>query len=159
MTSLPQFTAADIYWQGERFLAAYRKLREQIVSEMELRKEQGLLLIPAYILLAFSCELFLKSLLLGQGTRKSGHSLGDLFSDLDARMKSEIKFEIESQPRGNDPGFDADLDVSSRTFVDWRYLYERSQGKEVRVEFLERLAFELTSRILASNPGWKQVFV
>lgn len=89
---------------------------------------------PVIVNLAFSCELYMKSLLMLQ--RKSqtvveGHKLNDLFENLDGPIKQRILCETSIS------NWDDFIQDSSDAFEAWRYYYE--EDKAIRVGHIPEL--------------------
>lgn len=109
-------------------------------------------------LLAFSCECYLKSLLVSEGKKlkdlkEMGHGLIELFTSLESETMSEI-FEIykyekmlnfsrieKVEDSDSLDEFISDLSKYSLAFTDARYSAENS--KDTNYEFLKELAFSL----------------
>jgi HEPN domain-containing protein len=119
--------------------------------------------IPAWVMAAFSLELYLKSILqYEKGTIKKTHSIKGLFNELTEETKSKIRInfradiirnpptnikELEKQSRikiSND--FDNVLSDISSLFVDFRYIFE--QKNEVKsFIYIENLRNVITERV------------
>lgn len=89
--------------------------------------------IPAYVNLAFACELYLKALLQSRGKETKGHLLIRLFTDLETIDKSVsddiIKLSnIMSDLNYSEDGYKSFVKSISDTFKTWRYSYEWSKG-------------------------------
>ncbi len=89
--------------------------------------------IPAYVNLAFACELYLKALLKLKGKGTKGHLLIALFTELEIIDKSIsneiIKLStIMSGLNYTEEGYKSFLKSISDTFKTWRYSYEWSKG-------------------------------
>ena len=98
-------------------------------------------IIPSIVLKAFSCELFMKSLVLS-GDIKKIHKLDELFNCLSDTDKSAIKEEVVSKMNETigqyvDSDFFVDLGKVANAFVDWRYFYEDT--RTININFLDIL--------------------
>ena len=113
------------YWEAQDFKdaanAAYKK---------ELYK-------PVIVNLAFSCELYMKSLLMLKNKGKSvieGHKLNDLFLELDNSVQERI-IQESCIKKWNE--FMTD---SSNAFEAWRYYYEKDKSMVGHISELSALA-------------------
>lgn len=98
-------------------------------------------IIPSIVLKAFSCELFMKSLVLS-GDIKKIHKLDELFNCLSDTDKCAIKSEVVNKMNGTirqyaDGDFEVDLGKVANAFVDWRYFYEDT--RTINIDFLNIL--------------------
>lgn len=98
-------------------------------------------LIPSIVLKAFSCELFMKSLIV-TGDIKKIHKLDELFlciSDTDRnKIKNEVINKMSSEERQYiESDFDVDLKEVANAFVDWRYFFEDT--RTIKLGFLDCL--------------------
>ena len=80
---------------------------------------------PFVVNVSFSCELFIKAIMIKQSPTQEfsqGHDLGQLFNTLDDKDKAAIRSAYKekcSKP------LDELLDESSKAFKDWRYALEK----------------------------------
>ena len=98
-------------------------------------------IIPAIVLKAFSCELFIKSLAMSADIKKI-HKLNELFHYLRPSDRAQIKSSVINIMAKNDEqytehNFSVDLDNVANAFVDWRYFYEDT--KSINLHFLNAL--------------------
>lgn len=110
------------YWHAQDFKEAADAIYEKEPSK------------PVIVNLAFSCELYMKALLMLK--RKSreiiiGHELDELFSQLDEPVKVRILRET------NIKNWDDFMQDSSNAFEAWRYYYE--EDKAIRVGHIPEL--------------------
>ena len=110
------------YWHAQDFKEA-----AEAICEKEPTK-------PVIVNLAFSCELYMKALLMLQ--RKSqliveGHKLNELFAELEEPLRQRVLCETNIQ---NWDGFMKD---SSNAFEAWRYSYE--EDKALRIGHIPEL--------------------
>lgn len=95
------------------------------------------LINPAGMVGAFSCELYLKAILLSNGVHKTGHKLMDLFNGLPCHeQQAIINFLIEHEHTREDSL--RNLDDLSEAFVEIRYSHERT-GFAYNARFLALL--------------------
>ena len=127
------------YWHAQDF-----KKSAEIIYDSEVLK-------TVVVNLAFSCELYMKSLLMLQ--RKSqeivvGHELDKLFAALDEPVRKRVAEETTIKDWN---GFMKD---SSNVFEAWRYYYEKDKSMIGHIPELFRLADVLDgicSEIFASK--------
>lgn len=89
---------------------------------------------------AFSCEIFLKTLLVFNGKKPHGHELKLLWSDF-KKSDKETALLIEKRIQNwfdskNDNLFNELLNESSDAFEYWRYIYEK-QNVKININFLK----------------------
>lgn len=150
-------TYEDIKVGANTFTSAARTLDiVGNVGKSQLGKEKGLevlaqALVPAIALKGFSCELALKSLIAKAGKNVGNqHELDVLFLKLNSadqnaistRVINEIKKEISSYDYNQ---FCNDLHGAAKTFIEWRYFYEKSVT--ANLTFIEILFNELNKYI------------
>jgi len=115
------------YMRGEEFLEA----TEAILSQKSHK------LIAPVVNAAFSCESFLKALIIWQDKKETPiitHKLKELFGMLDSAVRSEI---IQ---RMNISYWDVFIDAIDNSFDDWRYLSEAGEIRMVNKENLLNFA-------------------
>lgn len=102
------------------YYIAYTRCMEQRPIDF---KTFQMLPIPALTCLAFSCEVYLKTLLfyfdLHFPKGSKGHDLKELYTSLPDDIKANIRESYENPLK-----FDSDLDDTKEYFVTSRYLYE-----------------------------------
>lgn len=83
-------------------------------------------IIPEIVNRAFSCEVFLKSLIVFSGIAfRKEHELKALWELLAIELQDEIEQELSSRYGfGGADDFESLLDKTSNAFADWRYIYE-----------------------------------
>ena len=95
-----------------------------------------------YANIAFSCELYFKSLLFDQQTDcRKEHDLYKLYKNLPDKLQEEIK---GKHPCGNTPkeNFELELKEIGKAFTVFRYMYERKEmawNGRFLIELLELL--------------------
>lgn len=97
---------------------------------------------PVIVNLAFSCELYLKALMIWRnpdGSFDRGHSLVDLFNGLSDTDRNGIKGLYI--PEFSEWGFDGAIKEFNRLFEDWRYAFEvKEDDNECTIYELIRFA-------------------
>lgn len=97
--------------------------------------------------IAFACELYLKSLLFGQGIDcRKEHDLYKLYKSLPDEIQEQLK---DLHPCGNTPksGFELQLKELGKAFMIFRYIYER-KGMAWNGQFLIELLDTLHQNIV-----------
>lgn len=110
------------YWHAQEFKDAADAIYEKEPSK------------PVIVNLAFSCELYIKALLMMQRKNREiviGHELNQLFLQLDETLKNRILCET------NINDWDTFMKDSSNAFEDWRYFYE--ENKAIRIGYIPEL--------------------
>ncbi len=113
------------YWHAQDFKEA---------AEIICKKEPSKAVI---VNLAFSCELYMKALLMLQKKNREiiiGHELNQLFSELDVTVKERILSET------NIRNWDRFMKDSSNAFDAWRYYYEKDKSMIGHIPELFNLA-------------------
>ena len=79
------------------------------------------LMIPAIVNITFSCELYLKEMLIKLGIRvPNNHLIKELFARL------PIKYQTEIKKNSGILSFELFIEEINNAFVKWRYAYECS---------------------------------
>lgn len=104
----------------------------KFVNGMIFKKGDILYLNPFYINCLFSCELYLKSLLVLKGLSKNeiknkSHNLKSLFEALDEEDQINIKNILTAEIQDDVLDF---LDSIKRDFIDMRYMYIDEANKD-----------------------------
>jgi hypothetical protein len=119
-------------YQSRAFFLAFQRCMEQ-------RPLPGgqfqMPIVPAIVCIAFSIELGLKALALGEGRNLRGHKLADLFNQLAPARQANL-VAAAGYIRGD---FDSALLEATDVFVDWRYVHEQ-ESSEANLGFLQALA-------------------
>ena len=113
------------YWHAQDF----KKAAEYICEKEPSR--------PVVVNLAFSCELYMKALLMLQRKTREiiiGHELNQLFSELNEDIRERILRET------NIRNWDRFMKDSSNAFEAWRYFYEKDKAMIGHIPELFRLA-------------------
>ena len=126
-------------------------------------------LIPAWVMAAFSLELYLKSILqYEKGTIKKTHSIKALFNELNEDTKDKIKINFKADIIKNPPrnikeleeqsgikisnDFDNVLSDISSLFIDFRYIFEQKNETKSFV-YIENLRNIITERVFELGIG------
>lgn len=131
---------AHVFGQAANILNAVAEAALK-ADEFAGKKNLAQNIIPTIVLKAFSCELFLKSLVI-TGKIKKDHELDKLFNNLSQNDKDSIKERVvnamkNSQGTYDENNFNTDLNNIANAFVDWRYFYENP--KTINLDFLNNL--------------------
>lgn len=129
-------TAKDYFCQGNQFLEAARRcFSEKNDSGFTIIKESKFqqLSAPCVVNAAFSCEMFLKSLLkrmeIQYCTKKGGHNLNSLYRQLPPKVQNILaKF---CGNRKDNAVFENWIVNHSKDFVDIRYYIEHDRWTEM----------------------------
>ena len=112
-------------------------------------------MIPYCVNLAFSCELYVKALLLFYEIKnEKTHCLVELFNILPEDIRKAI---INSTHLSNSSSFESELETASKVFVEWRYAHENatvSCNPSFLLNFAEALRDEGCRRFY-HNLDWK----
>ena len=111
------------------------------IEPISNEQKAGSFTIAGIVNSAFSCEIFLKTLLVitGSTTPPHGHKLSDLWNDLerqDSSLSESIRLYIQNLfPSKNTNLIDNLLavDTISDAFYHWRYIYEDDKKTELRM--------------------------
>ena len=133
---------------------AYQKACDFLDVANTLDQQEGFKVIPTVVNAAFSCELFLKALLIwkqqsAKPIRK--HSLEDLFSFLDQVEQAEIK---EASQIFDWTVF---MQESSKAFEKWRYVHENDAFLMISIGDLIRFS-EALKNCYEKKHSLKEVF-
>ena len=99
------------------YQAAKRNEEQRSISNNKFE----MLLVPAATNRAFSIELYLKALLVKEGSTSRGHKLHELFN----KLKPETKQKIIELVNLSDQEFNQQLNTITNLFVEWRYQLPR----------------------------------
>lgn len=91
--------------------------------------------IPSIVNMAFSCELYLKSILSNGRDKICGHNLYTLY----AKLPNNIKTQLQANTSGytENSSFEETLKKNATIFEDWRYYFEEDKHLGVSILFLE----------------------
>ena len=118
---------------------AYTLLHDKMQSGVKTNDQKSMgLIVPVAVNCAFSCELFLKSML-SSGTR--GHKLNELFDRLDSEIARAIKDGVvkimqDLVGKYSENDFDADLIANAAAFEEWRYFHEGKKSLSFNIIFM-----------------------
>jgi len=127
----PQFMKAT-YEAAKQYHLAATILTANMGAVFE--GERMPLIIPSFMVAAFSCELYLKAILLANGVHKTGHKLIYLFNELPHHDQQTIMNFFVEHGRAKEDAL-RDLDDMSEAFVGIRYSHERT-GFFLNAQFL-----------------------
>lgn len=128
------------YIQARNFFYAAKRC-----GRLELCEESGshqVLIIPEYVNIAFSCELYLKAVLYRDEEIIREHKLLDLFNKLDITLKDRVA-EILNTDKEQ---IDILLEKYTNLFTKMRYSFEKPQYNEsfsVPLDFFYKMAESL----------------
>ncbi len=127
--------------EGARLLNAEQNPNPEIA----IKASQG---IPALVLLSLCIEISLKELIYQtQGNDVKGHDLYKLFNGLDDDMRTIIREKVMERIDISQSDFDNTLEENAKTFMDWRYFYEKNTiNGEIR--FLKHFEQAIIEEIL-----------
>lgn len=125
--------------------------------------------IPAWVMAAFSLELYLKSILqYEKGTIKKTHSIKAIFDELSEETKDKIRINFKADIIRNPPinikeleeqsgtkisqEFDNVLSDISTLFVDFRYIFEQ-KNEDKSFIYIENLRSVINERVLELGIG------
>lgn len=116
----PFVNLSNVYFRAEDFKkAAYR-------TSGNLGEQDSILLFPTLMCISFSCELYLKYILLLEmqepkikDLKDLGHNIDDLFKKISLEIKTEILSHMDSTV-----AFDENISTMSNKFIESRYEYE-----------------------------------
>ncbi|MGN6715410.1 hypothetical protein [Anaerocolumna jejuensis] len=111
---------------------AASKLYSISQEENSINNQENNLLLPAVILISFTCELCIKAILMMNGTKKISkiHDLKTLFNQLDpvhqtSIKKSTVETNLNNFKNINFINFDKELESIAYSFQNLRYIYEK----------------------------------
>lgn len=131
----------SIFQQAYSFSTAATHLFQRLVQ----KPPDVTAVSPFVVNIAFSIELYLKSLALKHGKRLHGHPLGDLFKKVPAAGKAQIEqklIEMAQSQWADGPKTIQDLRDTAKAlntaFIDWRYLFE-NPSKPLGIHFKQTI--------------------
>ena len=135
--------AAHLYHTSAVFLQDISPIIQDL-SKGKLPVNLNANIITSIVVFALSAEVAIKAILKNEGTVvPRQHDLKTLFESMSETNRNVIKQNLERKY----PEFDSLLENNKKTFVEWRYFYERAQSADV--SFLRDLSHELN--ILCNN--------
>lgn len=138
-----QYDPLKMVQTGDLFFdASVRCLEQRKISENSFE----MLMVPAIVNKALSCEIFLKALLIHQGIMPSGkgndlHNLLELWKQLPGDIKSKI-LQTCHYDANEGSAFEKNLEPIALAFFDWRYIYEY-ETINLNLQFLDIVATAL----------------
>lgn len=144
------------------FDQAYRTLYEKFNTGLRTNNLSDMgLLVPVAVNCAFSCELFLKSML-PVGSR--GHKLyNDLFTKLDSQSQDAIidgtvKLTQLSLNNYTSDNFHKDLEANEKAFEVWRYFHEKNASNpSFNIRFMSNFQEVVKSLAIFYNKQSKEL--
>lgn len=126
---------------------------KEIISEMMRSAGEFLTIgyndktyIPNFVNIAFSCELYLKSILLHKGKSiAKTHDLNELYEEIIKYIDEECFLKVLREEISKDPLYSIDdtrrdlismLSKHKELFVDWRYIFEGKVDKPYIVDLV-----------------------
>ena len=133
------YNPKQIYNIAHSFLLAANRCNEPRVQDIGYVQ---MLIVPAAVNAAFSCELSIKAILnqcnISVPRGNDGHRINTLFYALPRELQNKIAGEMDCFD------FDSDIQSISNVFVEWRYLFERDAAS-LPFDFLMKIANVLCS--------------
>ena len=118
---------------AKAYIAAAERCEEQrTINERQFQ----ILLVPSITNRAFAAELYLKAIAMIDGKKLRGHDLKNLFDSLTEDRRSAIIAAVGTE----EISFLSELEKNANLFVDWRYLFEKSDI-QVSWQFLKKFAY------------------
>jgi len=113
------------------------------VIKNDFEKSPSIIGTPLLVNAAFAAELALKRLIeRATGKPARGHKIRDLWGQIDPTVQAKVVPLVCAPIPLDVSRFDEYLDKCSNTFVEWRYMYEKSDNFSNYL-FLMNLAIEL----------------
>lgn len=143
------------YIKGKNYRKAADKLRAEIILKEKDTGEKDInLYIPWITIQAFSCELYLKSILIEEGKAyNKTHSLRKLFCTINGKKQTDIldrtktAFLGKVHQNSESYNFCRLLRTISNSFEDWRYCIEEKKEIEINLTFLDCFSHALKNHI------------
>ena len=144
--------AQALFMQGKQFLEAAWRCFGKKVDESFSIIDKGVfqqLPAPCVVNAAFSCEMFLKSLLCNLGIKYDRHSEGHDLYLLYKRLPSDIQCTIAQfcGDRNDTTKFEKTLRYHSKDFVDIRYFIERNTWTQMSPTLIIAVAYNLSQAV------------
>lgn len=102
--------------------------------------------VPEIVNMAFSCEVFLKTIIVIEGKKVKGHKLKELWNELNPCYAQMIMDELKSVTELEQDDILASIENISNAFAEWRYLYE-VKGRSIYIGFLNDFAWVLREQV------------
>ena len=130
---IEDYSAKQVFDIADAFLLAALRCDEPRVLDIGVVQR---LMVPVIVNASFACELFLKSILIGNGLPPHKHELNILFDRLPKDTQDII---VNSVPEYD---FGEEVEKISCAFTEWRYIYE-IEFHSINIDFLFKLAYAL----------------
>jgi hypothetical protein len=99
--------------------------------------KKATLVYPLIVNLSFSIELLLKILILQENQKYvNGHEIKILFNKLPQEIKEDVKKNLIIKHNLKSEEFDNILDINNKSFIDWRYSFEKPSPSQYNKVFL-----------------------
>ncbi len=102
--------------------------------------------VPEIVNMAFSCEVFLKAIIVIEGKEVKGHKLKELWNEMNPCYAQMIMDELKSVTELEQDDILANIENISNAFAVWRYLYE-VKGRSIYIGFLNDFAWVLREQV------------
>ena len=127
--------AGEIFSTAQAFANTSAHLYE---NGLKKQPSKGASIVPFVVNSAFAIELYFKALGKKHQVTLRGHELLKLYEGLPKAAIAEIEEAIprcaKDQGLGDSPNFVEYLKELNSAFVDWRYIFEKSQSGPIRIE-------------------------
>ena len=133
-------SVADVFSNSTFMLKAISSALDAQV-EVKHKELMASAYIPQIVLMAFSCEMYLKSYISFQGgTVPRVHDLYELYRNLNKKIKSKLNKIITQKMRNYRQSYmidnvEDDIRKIADVFEEWRYFYEKNNS--IDIQFLE----------------------
>lgn len=152
------FAIAESYKRSALLLPTFNDIIKNAAQHQQVKMPNGDIVnfdsvhITCVVLYGLVVEIFLKALIVTEDADFGRlHNHEELFNALPTSLQSEI---INSMPTNFQPDFQQLLEANKKTFIDWRYCYEK-EALTCDVTFLKELSnvlsFKLQKLTVAEN--------
>ena len=119
----------DALWYRSAAKTIGERIKYEIDNDISIPIDQSIngypmpvsMELPKFVMLSFSCELFIKSMLYTKTNKVEGHDLDELIAKLDCGDMESIKKNMD-----HPESFDSDLKEFNKPFVEFRYSFEKA---------------------------------
>lgn len=144
------------FHQACRFHDTYRLLTENLGKDSELDFHRLQMHVPRMMLLAFTCELYLKSIIhLQSGKPTAGHYLDRLFREIQEPFRETFIGALVNAEGVIKVDFWKDMSILSNAFVKARYLNEEVPSGEFNFNLLVWINTLSEAYLASQRPDWK----
>ncbi len=114
---------------------SFSRVAALLYADLTRKPSSGFTIAPFVVNLTFSIELYLKTLGQIHGATLKGHDLSELFGELPAGGVAAVDAaRLKVTPPGTRAMLESTLRELASVFLQWRYVYERQGGPEVKVQ-------------------------